>query len=43
MVALVDALIKAKPQGSKGQYIKRISLSSTMGIGIKVDQATIQK
>lgn len=43
MAALIDALIKAKPQGSKGQYIKRISLSSTMGIGVKVDQATIQK
>ncbi|MCC2625137.1 MAG: ribosomal protein [Burkholderiales bacterium] len=41
--ALVDTLIKAKPASSKGQYVKRISLSSTMGIGVKIDQATIAK
>lgn len=41
--ALMDALIKAKPVSSKGQYIKRISLSSTMGIGVKIDQATVAK
>ncbi|MFN8769563.1 MAG: 50S ribosomal protein L1 [Neisseriaceae bacterium] len=41
--ALLDALVKAKPASSKGQYIKRISLSSTMGIGVKVDQTTIAK
>ena len=39
--ALVDALNKAKPSGAKGTYIKKISLSSTMGPGFKVDQATI--
>lgn len=43
LTAIVDAIIKAKPSSSKGQYIKRISLSSTMGIGVKVDQATIAK
>jgi len=41
--ALVNALIKAKPSSSKGQYIKRISLSSTMGIGVRIDQSTIAK
>ena len=35
--ALVDALNKAKPSGAKGVYVKRISLSSTMGPGVKVD------
>ena len=37
VVALVDALNKAKPSGAKGLYIKRISLSSTMGPGFKVE------
>ena len=41
--ALVDVLIKAKPTSSKGQYLKRISLSSTMGIGVKIDQSTITR
>jgi large subunit ribosomal protein L1 len=35
--AMMDALNKAKPSGAKGTYIKKISLSSTMGPGIKVD------
>jgi large subunit ribosomal protein L1 len=35
--ALVDALNRAKPSGAKGVYIKKISLSSTMGPGFKVD------
>ena len=39
--ALVGALAKAKPTGAKGVYIKRISLSSTMGPGFKVDTASI--
>ena len=39
--ALVDALARAKPTGAKGTYIKRISLSSTMGPGFKVDTASI--
>ena len=39
--ALVDALNKAKPSGAKGIYVKRISLSSTMGPGFKVDASSI--
>ncbi|MBS0332939.1 MAG: 50S ribosomal protein L1 [Proteobacteria bacterium] len=38
--ALIDALNKAKPSGAKGVYIKKISLSSTMGPGFKVDTAS---
>ncbi len=37
--AFVDAILKAKPTGAKGNYIKKISLSSTMGPGIKINQA----
>jgi large subunit ribosomal protein L1 len=39
--ALVDALNRAKPSGAKGTYIKKISLSSTMGPGFKVDAASL--
>jgi len=39
--ALVDALNRAKPSGAKGTYIKRISLSSTMGPGFKVDTSSV--
>ena len=39
--ALVSALIKAKPASAKGQYIRRVSLSSTMGPGVKVDRLSI--
>ena len=39
--ALIDALAKAKPSGAKGVYIKRVSLSSTMGPGFKVDTASL--
>jgi large subunit ribosomal protein L1 len=41
LVALVDALNKAKPSGQKGVYVKKISISSTMGVGVRVDQATL--
>ena len=39
LVALVEALNKAKPQGVKGVYLKKVSLSSTMGAGVRVDTA----
>jgi large subunit ribosomal protein L1 len=32
----VDSVIKAKPQGAKGTYVKRVSISSTMGPGVKI-------
>ncbi|GAB1394297.1 50S ribosomal protein L1 [Rhodocyclaceae bacterium] len=41
MSALIDALNKAKPAASKGQYLKKVSLSSTMGAGVRVDQASL--
>jgi large subunit ribosomal protein L1 len=39
--ALMDALSKAKPSGAKGVYVKRVSLSSTMGPGFSVDTASL--
>ena len=39
--AFVDAVSKAKPAGSKGTYIKKVSLSSTMGPGVKIDTGTV--
>ena len=39
--AFVEAVNRAKPPGAKGTYIKRVSIKSTMGPGVKVDQATI--
>ena len=37
LVALVDALNKARPSGAKGIYLKKLSVSSTMGPGVRVD------
>ncbi|UAK24476.1 50S ribosomal protein L1 [Sphingomonas nostoxanthinifaciens] len=39
--ALVDAVVKAKPSGAKGKYMKKIAVSSSMGPGIKVDVAEV--
>ncbi len=41
LMALLDALNKAKPAGAKGQYLKKVSLSSTMGAGVRVDQTSL--
>ncbi len=39
--AFVDAIVKAKPSGAKGKFVRKISLSSTMGPGLKVDVAEV--
>ncbi len=39
--AFVDAVIKAKPEGAKGAYVKKVSMSSTMGPGVQVDLSSI--
>jgi large subunit ribosomal protein L1 len=39
--AFADAVMKAKPSGAKGNYLKRVAITSTMGPGVKVDPATI--
>jgi large subunit ribosomal protein L1 len=41
LLALIDALAKAKPASSKGVFMKKISLCSTMGVGVRVDQASL--
>jgi large subunit ribosomal protein L1 len=38
--ALLDAIVKAKPTGAKGTYVRKVALSSTMGAGVKVDTTT---
>ena len=39
----VDAILKAKPQAAKGTYMKKITITSTMGPGIKLDQSSISE
>lgn len=41
LAALVDALSKARPATAKGVYMKKISVSSTMGVGVRVDHASL--
>jgi len=41
--ALIDALNKAKPQGVKGVYLRKVSLSSTMGAGVRVDTSNFSQ
>ena len=40
--AFADAVLKAKPTGAKGEYLKKVSISSTMGVGVKVDLVSIR-
>lgn len=39
--AFIDAIVRAKPSGAKGTYIRKISLSSTMGPGVKIDVSSV--
>jgi large subunit ribosomal protein L1 len=39
--AFVDAIVRAKPTGAKGKYVKKVALSSTMGPGLKLDVAEV--
>jgi large subunit ribosomal protein L1 len=40
--ALTEAIVKAKPTGSKGKYVQKVSLTSSMGPGLKIDLADIE-
>lgn len=42
IAAFLTAIVKAKPVGAKGEYIRRVSLSSTMGVGVKVDPSDLR-
>jgi large subunit ribosomal protein L1 len=39
--AFVDAVAKAKPTGAKGTYVKKVSLSSSQGVGVKLDTSSV--
>jgi large subunit ribosomal protein L1 len=39
--AFADAVVKAKPTGAKGNYVRRVAISSTMGPGVKIDPSTL--
>jgi large subunit ribosomal protein L1 len=41
LTAFIDAVTKAKPSGAKANYIKKIGISSTMGVGVKIDPSSI--
>src|SRR5688500_14342956 len=41
--ALVDAVSKARPATAKGQYLKKVSVTSTMGVGVRVDQSSLSQ
>ena len=42
-VALLNALVKAKPAAAKGKYLRRIKISSTMGPSLEIDTVSVQK
>jgi large subunit ribosomal protein L1 len=39
--AFVDAVVKSKPPGARGTYIKKISVSSSQGVGVKIDAGSV--
>jgi len=41
VAALIDALVKAKPAASKGVYLRKVAVSSTMGAGVRVEPASL--
>ena len=41
LAALVDALNKSKPASAKGVFLRKVAVSSTMGIGVRVDASTL--
>jgi len=41
LAALIEALNRVKPASSKGVFVRKVSLSSTMGIGVRIDQASL--
>ena len=41
LAALVEALNRARPAATKGNFLKKLSVSSTMGVGVKVDTASL--
>jgi large subunit ribosomal protein L1 len=41
LAALIEALIKSKPATSKGIYLRKVAVSSTMGVGVRVDTQTL--
>jgi large subunit ribosomal protein L1 len=41
LLALIDALNKAKPSSSKGVYLRKVAVSSTMGVGVRVDTTSL--
>ena len=38
---MLDAIVKAKPAAAKGQYLRKIAVSSTMGAGLRIDSASV--
>jgi large subunit ribosomal protein L1 len=40
--AVLKSVVRAKPASSKGKYIKRITMSSTMGVGVRVDSSKLK-
>jgi len=39
--AFVDAVVKSKPSGARGTYVKKISVSSSQGVGVKIDTGSV--